>query len=369
MTRFALVACVGFSGACYEGAIPIDDEASFRNTELNTPHLNGPIFQGPIFQGRVLNGINLNGPIFQGPIFQGPIFQGPIFQGLQLNGPIFQGPIFQGPWLDGSAFTGTVKQDGQVVQLEPEDFVGSEWTIRLTENNKTEDYILRIDAIHQSPEYDDVYTYDFSQRPKLGSASAWKPLCVDSNNAAVPAIPLAHYWNLATGDRIDDPRVFTLACTNAVLAKCVLWGYRPWAEASFCKNADKGKTKHCEDISLQDYHQACTRMARADYCGDGTPWTVEGNAIDVRDLLNPPVQQPTTDWFVEAEWNPDGAYCVNDIRQQVWKAQGQYPACFLKNGKFDKPIIKNNCGSLKNERALMYSTFDMEAQLAKIPQD
>ncbi len=57
----------------------------------------------------------------------------------------------------------------------------------------------------------------------------------------VSAIPVANYWNLETGDRVDDPNVFVWACTNAVIAKCVLWGYRPWATAKRCKDYEKGK--------------------------------------------------------------------------------------------------------------------------------
>ena len=79
----------------------------------------------------------------------------------------------------------------------------------------------------------------------------------------------------------------------------------------------KKKKKDCETVSLTDYHQACTRMARADYCGDGTPWTVPGTPIDIFDHLSPQIETQETKWPVEAEWTPDGAYCLDDIRQQA----------------------------------------------------
>jgi hypothetical protein len=217
-----------------------------------------------------------------------------------------------------------------------------------------EDFKLKVDDIYPSGTDDDVFLYDVTYRPAAGGD--WKPLCVDSANQPVAAIPLQNYWNLQTGDRIDEPNVFVFACTNAVLAKCVLWGYRPWATATRCKHQNKPKDQQCEEVSLRDYHQACTRMARADYCGDGTPWTVEGTAIDVYDDLTPPVESPTTDWKLEAEWTPEGAFCVDDIRQQQWKKDGLYPPCFL--DKKGDPIIRNDCGSMKKDRSMMISTFN-----------
>ena len=38
-------------------------------------------------------------------------------------------------------------------------------------------------------------------------------------------------------------------------------------------------------MSLASYHQACTRMARADYCGDGTSHTQDGTWIEYYDKL------------------------------------------------------------------------------------
>jgi ferredoxin len=64
--------------------------------------------------------------------------------------------------------------------------------------------------------------------------------------------------------------------------------------------------KNCDLISLQDHHQACTRMARADYCGDGVPWTVPGTAIDIYDHLYPQIEtKETQNWQIEAEWDPE----------------------------------------------------------------
>ncbi len=358
-----LVSMLALSGACYSGSdAPIGAGADMRNVDLNGPVLNGPIVQGPIVQGAVIQGIILNGPIVQGPIVQGPIVQGPIvqspvLQGVQVNGPIVQGPIVQGPIVQGTVFSGVVLENGEEVPISGEDFIGSEWDLRLAQldeegNEEIEEFVLRIDDMYAAEEDEDVFLYDVVYRPKSGGN--WTSICPNGTPEGAPAMPLTGYWNLETGDRVDDPNVFVFACTNAVLAKCVLWGYKPWDTSTKCTG--KGKNKKCEQVSLAPYHQTCTRMARADYCGDGTPWTVDGTAIDVRDILDPPVQFETTDWKIEAEWNPDGAYCLDDLRNQALKDQGLWPTCFLNNK--GKKIKTGDCGSLKNDRALMYSTHD-----------
>jgi hypothetical protein len=57
-----------------------------------------------------------------------------------------------------------------------------------------------------------------------------------------------------------------------------------------------------------DHHQACVRMVRADYCGDGRSWTVNGRRVNLYDDWW--AQQDTMAWNLEAEWTPSGAYCI-----------------------------------------------------------
>ena len=56
---------------------------------------------------------------------------------------------------------------------------------------------------------------------------------------------------------------FSVTCTSGVIGKCVRAGYKPW------KTAADGRP-------MWDYHQACTRLIRADYCGDGRTHTRDG---------------------------------------------------------------------------------------------
>ncbi len=69
-----------------------------------------------------------------------------------------------------------------------------------------------------------------------------------------------------------------------------------------------------QGVSLADYHQACTRMARADYCGNGISHTQDGTEIDLYDRLG--IQQLTKDsgMVFEAAWGKDGAVFIARTR-------------------------------------------------------
>ncbi len=120
---------------------------------------------------------------------------------------------------------------------------------------------------------------------------------------------LSGEWD-RTGKHIDNDRV-TVACTSGVLAKCVRWGYKPWQTV--------------QGVSLRDYHQTCTRMARADYCGNGISHTKDGTAIDLYDRLG--IQQPepqdNLEMIFEAAWGIDGAVLLARTRYPEGLAQLQ----------------------------------------------
>ncbi|MBA3545979.1 MAG: hypothetical protein H0T76_05825, partial [Nannocystis sp.] len=272
-----------------------------------------------------------------------------------LNGISLNGISLNGISLNGSSLGGWMKYKGKSFWRDGDDLVGAEFRLSaegVDANNEpgVAPIVLRINDVYEDEDYDDILYYDLSFKHE--GSKEWTPLCVDENNEPLPVIPLRSYWNEETGDRIDDANVVTFACTSGVLAHCTQWGYRPWAESTQCDKWEKGK-KNCDDVSLRDYHQACTRMARADYCGDGTTWTVAGTPIDISDHLSPQIEKAETKWPIEAEWNPNGAYCLKDIRQQQWKAQGLYPKC-------PKPLAKkkDDCGSLDDHRALLISQFE-----------
>ncbi len=178
----------------------------------------------------------------------------------------------------------------------------------------------------------DVWLYNLLVQDEK---NVWQPLCVDKNNAPTEAIVLTDLWDPVSGDRIS-PRpsgAVTLACRGAALAKCVEWGYAPW--------------RVHEGVSLAETHQACTRAVRADYCGDGTPHTVNGVEIHVKDPLGIQEEDLSTPHVVEAEWGPDGALCLNAENTRLADADAacDLPACdaaflgkgMLQTGKLTGP--------------------------------
>jgi hypothetical protein len=144
----------------------------------------------------------------------------------------------------------------------------------------------------------DVLLYDMRVLDPTGAGS---PLCEDIVDGGYWAFPLRGQWD-RNGKRVSDEG-FTLTCAADAQGKCVRFGYKPW------KTGPGG-------VDLADYHQACVRMVRADYCGnEGT--TRNGMLIDFYDRLGIQHRTDTPDDRAlpfEAAWNADGALCVAHTR-------------------------------------------------------
>ena len=136
---------------------------------------------------------------------------------------------------------------------------------------------------------------------KRPGGDTWESACSSDGMQDPRAIAVAGIWN-ATGAHVEKPGSFTFACVSGVIAKCVRWGYRPWQQVN--------------GISLKDYHQACTRMARADYCGDGVSHTREGTTVAVFDNLGGSEEALAQGMRFEAVWTVDGAICM---RRPRWR--------------------------------------------------
>jgi hypothetical protein len=101
-----------------------------------------------------------------------------------------------------------------------------------------------------------------------------------------------------------------------------------------------------EYFDLGLYHQACTRLIRADYCGDGTPWTVNGRRINVYDHLG--IQYDSEKWIFEAEWDVNGARCLQAQRVRDMQTAGESPRqCIVKKAQTKCGLPSNfNSGTL-----------------------
>jgi hypothetical protein len=124
----------------------------------------------------------------------------------------------------------------------------------------------------------------------------------------IPAVAFSDTWNLVDGANVSDPDKFTFSCVNAAIGKCVVWGYKRWANQQECNGGN------CKTQDLAFFHQACTRLVRADYCGDGKYHTRNGTAIDVFDNLGIQNRDGAAGNSLEADWRYDGAHCLRHTR-------------------------------------------------------
>ncbi|MBD1835157.1 hypothetical protein H6F61_21310 [Cyanobacteria bacterium FACHB-472] len=129
---------------------------------------------------------------------------------------------------------------------------------------------FEIKDVELDPKDPEKETYLYTVFYVDSANSQGKNLCTPDAENVAKAIPLTGSWD-ETGAHTESSNVITFGCTSGVLAKCVRMGYKPW--------------KTVKGTSLRDYHQACTRMARADYCGNGKSHTRDGTPINIYDKL------------------------------------------------------------------------------------
>lgn len=179
-------------------------------------------------------------------------------------------------------------------EIEGQDVAGTELTV-VEGGRDLKLKIAHVDLDRQDPERE-IYLYTILYRDRV--SEQWQNYCQPDRHNVAKAIPLSGYWD-ETGKHHENGRI-TFACTNGVLAKCVRFGYKPW--------------KTVRGRSLRDFHQACTRMVRADYCGNGRAHTKDGTAIDIYDRLSIQTRTPQSGMILEAAWSPDGAVFIARTR-------------------------------------------------------
>ena len=275
-----------------------------------------------VHESRANNGMSLNGMSLNGMSLNGMSLNGMSLNGMSLNGMSLNGMSLNGMSLNGSLLGG-VTSDGQAVS--GQQLVGTQMNGILSNGGSL---LLRIDSAITLPGANsDVWAYGVSYALEGG---AWAPLCGTVGDAAVPAIPLRGTWSYESGVEggggwTDSATDFTFGCRGMALAKCVELGYKPWQTVG--------------GVSLRDHHQACTRMIRADYCGDGSPGTLNGWQINLWDDVG--VQADTEgalNWVFEGEWTASGATCVDEYRALELVVSGDVPTCALEK-------ISNSCGA------------------------
>jgi hypothetical protein len=172
--------------------------------------------------------------------------------------------------------------------------------------------------VPEDPIYDPTQTgatFLYTLEQNVDGTGTWQLACPADNDGRSAAIPLADVWD-EKGSRNSSAPLFTLGCTTATIATCYRWGYRPWVTGFG---------------NLKITHWTCTRLVRADYCGDGVSHTVEGTRINMWDNLSPQIRaQGTTPpgMSFEAAWDQNGALCLSHAR---WSLGGTVAAAACPN--------------------------------------
>ena len=257
-----------------------------ESSEPEAPSLRSQVAEVVSPNGRNLNGRNLNGRNLNNSELGSMLVSVDYADARSANGKVLAGVRLEGSAFVG--FDGTTRVTGTA-------FTGARFTGRLGDGSALP---LRVDNIAQGTGVDgDLWSYRVSYQ---GSDGSWRSVCQDANGEDAAAIAVAGRWDYRQGvpgeggARIEDASAFTFACEGAAIAKCMHFGYKPWATGA-------------DGQSLAGHHQACTRMVRADFCGDGESHTTDGQWVNLYDGAG--VQSDTESWSLEGEWNEDGARC------------------------------------------------------------
>lgn len=181
--------------------------------------------------------------------------------------------------------------DGSV--LRSPDLIGADLTISVG----GEAVPFRIEAVEPDPsaKRGPVWLHTLSTKAADGS---WQNTCDPGPDGRRQAFPLT--LRTRTDGTFEPTKAseFVLTCTGGAMGKCVRFGYLPWSS-----EADRA------------LYNACVRMARADYCGNGIGTTRNGMLIDLYDVNG--IQKPENnapEFQFEAGWSPAGAVCVHHTR-------------------------------------------------------
>jgi hypothetical protein len=340
--------------------------SALANVQLNGVDMNGVDMNGVDMNGVDMNGVDMNGVDMNGVDMNGISLDGLSLEGTALTGTLASatstcshspllpgGPLVSGcnpcvslvvaasPRCAGAVWDAAcVAVAAQVCKVGPANLIGSIFTANTTGGTVK----LRLDGVRVAPNPNpvwamapngtmidvgkninaDVLLYSFSHLVKRTrfTPEKWLPLCnsTDRDGLFNMAIPVKGTWNSCPNDpakltpgcggKVSNDG-FTLACTDkGAIAKCVeRLEYKPWLSVKEVDHRDA--SWHWQ--SLEPYHEACVRMLRADYCGDGLSHTMDGTQIDAWDNTN--TQQQTAEaWSFEAEWGPSGAVCISETR-------------------------------------------------------
>jgi hypothetical protein len=155
---------------------------------------------------------------------------------------------------------------------------------------------LRIDAVERDPDAKTppVWLHSLSTE---GPDGAFHNVCEAGPDGRRQGFPLAFRPRSDGALEPSESGSFELVCTAGARGKCVRFGYLPWTAET-----------------AREVYNACVRMVRADYCGEGEGTTRNGTLIDHYDGVD--IEEPGQDprFEFEAGWTAAGAVCVRHVR-------------------------------------------------------
>lgn len=159
----------------------------------------------------------------------------------------------------------------------------------------------RIASVIEDPQLPggEVLLYDLQIIETDGSE---RPLCNPDPDGKRLGFPLAGRTD--ESGALQQAEGFEFVCTAGAQGKCVRFGYGPWQSKS--------------GQSLRNHYNACVRMLRADYCGNGTSFTRDGTMVGFGDQIGitsfSTKVEGAAKFRFEAGWDANGAVCVAHTR-------------------------------------------------------
>ena len=341
------VTALGFAWACAPAEAPITEQV-----QLNLEIDNGTSLNGATFHAQPVTHIDVFAyDQFHQPIGAFPTWIPPTFNPYGGVGP--NGDSFGSIQLDELA--GLSFESG----LRVEELVGAELD---AETQRGEDTLLKVTGVAAGTgAYSDLLYYSVY----AADGADWTPLCGNgADGQPIPALAVPGEWDHGRGTRTggqwsNDGRSFSFACRGSSIAKCMEAGYKPWIDPE-SRAEQELDLLSSREADRPNHLQACVRMMRADYCGDGTSHTVNGRRIEFWDSMELHQRENPT-WKMEAVWSPRGAVC--SISTRVDHAMGSSARClndlYYRAASDRDPCIDGvHLDSLERERGYIANSYE-----------
>ena len=216
---------------------------------------------------------------------------------------------------------GPGERGSQRIVLHPLGLVGMRWRETRCTENACQHRIYRVVDVSRDtsrntmPEHGDnhdvwLHRIEYSRASDPGPGD-WSEVCEPGTRGERAGVFVDGQWARDGSWTADG---YTFSCPTGVIAKCLrAWGYKPWKTLPA---PGRGL------VALRPLHLACTRAARADYCGDGVSHTRDGTLIDMFDVHGFNVREPGSGFTEESIFSERGAEYLRHIR-----IAGKQPAC------------------------------------------